>query len=77
MLDLFSPLSKESCIYFYIMGMISLIAMFISIILFVYNLFKGGKFKDLLSANFFIIITNSLLMYFVNRLFYSMCIKTL
>ena len=74
----FSPLNKDSCLYFYILsvffGFMFLITFFGTIIFTVFNYKKTDK-------NFFIhsimVLVNTIVGYFVNRLFYSMCIGSL
>ena len=72
--DLFSPLNQQYCDYFY----------FLSVIFFVFFLlaaanvimsFVGKKSMKLTDA--LIIVTQPLLLYFINRLYYSMCVGAL
>ena len=69
--NLFSPLGKEYCVYFYWLSVIA----FIFILLVLYNsliaLLKG-KFNVLY---FVISLFGPGLMYFNNRLLYSMCLN--
>jgi hypothetical protein len=75
MTTFFGPLSKQYCSYFY----------FLSIILFVFLVISGlsliGLFlkkfdKTVLLNNSFVLI-NLLVAYFINRLFYTMCINSI
>jgi hypothetical protein len=69
--NLFSPLGKEYCVYFYWLSVIA----FIFLLLVLYNslrLLLKGKFKVLY---FVISLFGPGLMYFNNRLLYSMCLN--
>jgi hypothetical protein len=69
--NLFSPLGKEYCVYFYWLSVIA----FIFLLLVLYNslrLLLKGKFKVLY---FVISLIGPGLMYFNNRLLYSMCLN--
>lgn len=69
--NLFSPLGKEYCVYFYWLSVIA----FIFLLLVLYNslrLLLKGKFNVLY---FVISLFGPGLMYFNNRLLYSMCLN--
>ena len=69
--NLFSPLGKEYCFYFYWLSVIA----FIFLLLVLYNslrLLLKGKFNVLY---FVISLFGPGLMYFNNRLLYSMCLN--
>lgn len=72
--DLFSPLSQQYCDYFY----------FLSIIFFVFFVLAAGQVvmnffdkKSMKLTDALIIVTQPLLLYFINRLYYSMCVGSL
>ena len=71
MLDtLFSPLSKEYCLYFYYLSVISFVFLFVALYNGIVLLIKG-------KTNFIQVILHLLapfLLYFNNRLLYSMCV---
>ena len=71
MLDtLFSPLSKEYCLYFYYLSVISFVFLFVALYHGIVLIVKG-------KANFIQTILSLLapfLLYFNNRLLYSMCV---
>jgi len=74
----FGPLDKNSCIYFLIMTIlffISLIILFLNEIRYLIMNLNKLDFKKLTSG--IIILFNIFLAYFVNRLLYTMCTKTL
>ncbi len=76
--NFFGPLDKSSCIYFLIISVIFFVALVIllgnEIIYIVQNI---GKLNFRLISNGLIIIFNVFVAYFVNRLLYSMCAKSL
>ena len=74
----FGPLDKGSCVYFLVISVIFFIALVIllgnEIIYIIQNI---GKLNMRLVTNGFIIIFNVFVAYFVNRLLYTMCNKSL
>jgi hypothetical protein len=71
--NLFSPLGREYCSYFYWLTVIA----FIFLLLALYNslmLLLKGKFKFM---SFIMSLMGPFLIYFVNRLLYSMCNSSL
>ena len=69
--NLFSPLGKEYCVYFYWLTVIA----FIFLLLALYNSLMAllkGKFKVF---NFVMSLIGPGLIYFNNRLLYSMCLN--
>ena len=74
----FGPLNKDSCIYFFILSFIFfvalIVALFMHILFFVKN-FKQVNFKFVTNA--ILIFFNIFIIYFVNRLLYTMCSKSL
>ncbi len=69
----FSPLSKESCVYFLIISIFFFILFIGSLIWLMIKIIKGKNLGLLFYLNAIVILLNSLLLYFVNRLFFSMC----
>ena len=69
--NLFSPLGKEYCVYFYWLSVIA----FIFLLLALYNSLMAllkGKFRVF---NFVMSLIGPGLIYFNNRLLYSMCLN--
>ena len=68
--QLFSPLSKEYCVYFYALTVISFALLALSIGSAIYYLVEGkvDVFSGLMS------LLGPALLYFNNRLLYSMCV---
>jgi hypothetical protein len=68
--DLFSPLGKEYCVYFYFLTVLSFISFFIVIIHGVHSIInRKGKVFDVLVR-----LIAPFLLYFNNRLLYGMCV---
>ena len=68
---IFSPLSKEYCVYFLWLTIIAFIFFVIAVIDVIVQLVKGkeGIWRGIISLIF------PFLIYFNNRLLYSMCVK--
>ena len=69
----FSPLGKEYCAYFYLMSVIILIMLFMAVITSMITIIKSKK-----KTNYTLLISNIFtlaLVYFQNRLLYSMCVN--
>jgi hypothetical protein len=74
----FGPLSVESCIYFKILTMFFFAVFVFAIIgeiVFIVKRFDSFNFK--MFTNGILLLFNAFLAYFVNRLLYSMCSKSL
>ena len=70
---LFGPVGKEYCMYFYFLSVFAFVLFVIST-LSVVMLSMKGKMKNMLHA--FLLVFQPFLLYFVNRLFYSMCVNS-
>jgi len=76
--DLFTPLDKKYCNYFYYLSVITYFISISIVLLLVYSLFFHSKKIDfIMCLNSISIIISSFLSYFVNRLLYSMCVGSL
>lgn len=78
LMSFFGPLDKSSCVYFLIISMlffVSLIIILITELFYLVKNFGNVKFKNI--TNGLLIIFNLFIAYFVNRLLYTMCNKTL
>lgn len=74
----FSPLSRDACLYFYLLTVFSFIVIVISVVSgLAYMVTKSSKITFNFITHFILIIINFFLVYFVNRLYYSMCINSL
>ena len=74
----FGPLTKDSCMYFLFLSMFffaALIFTLIGEIIFLIRNYKELNFRVFASG--IILLSHSLLAYFVNRLLYTMCSKSL
>ena len=76
--NLFGPLTKESCNYFYFFAVAGFIMMIVFILFMLISLVKYYKKLDArMMINIIAAIINSFLLYFSNRLLYTMCVKVL
>jgi len=78
MTKFFGPLDKSACVYFLIISVlffISLLIILASELFFIVNNFSKLTFRNITSG--FIILFNIFVAYFVNRLLYTMCNKSL
>lgn len=74
----FGPLDKQSCAYFLFLTMIFfaiLIFTIITEVTFVITKYKELNFKIFISG--LLLLFNSFIAYFINRLLYTMCTKSL
>ena len=74
----FGPLDKSSCVYFLIISIIFFIGLLVMLLneaIFLVTNFKRINFRMITSG--VIILFNIFLAYFVNRLLYTMCNKSL
>jgi len=78
MTNYFGPLDKSSCVYFLIISVIFFILLVIAIFANIFWLVKNYKqlnFRIITGA--LVMLFNIFLAYFVNRLLYTMCTKSL
>ena len=74
----FEPLNKNSCVYFLIITIIFFIMLLLSLLGEIYYLIKNYKSINFrLISNGILLIFNLFIAYFVNRLLYSMCSRSL
>jgi hypothetical protein len=74
----FGPLGKDNCRWFYLASIIAGFAFMITLtgaIIVIVTHFK--KMDYLLLSNMFFMLLNMFIIYFVNRLLHSMCIRSL
>lgn len=74
----FGPLSKNACVYFYALSVfffITLVAVFLFDIYFSLTNYKKLDFATVFRG--VLVLFNIFIAYFVNRLFYSMCTRSL
>ena len=74
----FGPLNKTWCNYFLFVSMLMFVALVIAIfseIVFVAKNYKMLSFR--MAMHGFLLLINAYLAYMVNRLLYTMCVKTL
>lgn len=73
-MDLFTPLPKDYCLYFYILSIIGFVLVVVYILRFAWNLYNKKKGSEYIIKSIVKILVVFIL-YFQNRLFYSMCVK--
>lgn len=73
-MDLFTPLSKNYCDYFYYLSLFGFILLILSIVSFSWIIIKKKKGYDY-SLKAVMITLGYFIFYFQNRLLYSMCVK--
>ena len=71
---LFGPIGKEYCMYFYFLSVFAYILFIMALVSGMMMAMKG-KVKNMLNA--FIVVFQPFLLYFVNRIFYSICVNSL
>ena len=78
MTNYFGPLGREYCVYFYFMSILFFILFVLSILgLLSTVIMKGTKLDYLFILNSSMIILNTLLAYFINRLLNTMCNRSI
>lgn len=73
--DLFAPLSAQYCDYFYYLSVIFFVITCMVVISILMPLIQGKnkmKFSKMVA-----VVSQPLLLYFINRLYYSMCVGSL
>lgn len=76
--DLFTPLDKKYCIYFYYISVISFCFFILILLTTLWCLaFETKKINLIFCMNSVSLIISTFLAYFVNRLMYSMCVKSM
>ena len=74
----FGPLNKKYCVYFYYLSIFFFVMYVISLVSFTVFIVKHyNKVNLAYIVNFVMILINTLLGYFVNRLLHSMCMNSL
>ena len=74
----FGPLDKQSCVYFLLLSMIFFAVLIFTILTEIVFIFKNFKKIDFTTVSTgILLIFNSFIAYFVNRLLYTMCSKSL
>ena len=70
----FGPLGAEDCNYFYFLSVISFVFFIVVLLTVIYHIFSTKKPVDYIQM---VLITfQPFLAYFVNRLFYTMCMNS-
>jgi len=72
--DLFSPLNHQYCDYFYFLSILFFVFFVLAAFQVVMSFFSKKQMK---LTDCLILVTQPLLLYFINRLYYSMCVGAL
>lgn len=76
--DLFTPLDKKYCNYFYYISILSYCFFIVILLTTLWCLaFETKKINFMFCMNSFSLMLSTFLAYFVNRLLYSICVKSL
>ena len=76
--NLFGPLTKDSCTYFYFFAVAGFIMMIVFLLFILVALIVNyKKLNTPTIINLIAAVINSFLLYFSNRLLYTMCVKIL
>lgn len=74
----FGPLSKDSCVYFLFIAMIFFALMVFALVANIFWIFKNYKYFNIrIFTESLLMFFNLFIAYFVNRLLYTMCTKSL
>ena len=73
--DLFEPLSVKYCDYFYYLSVIFFVFTCMGVLSMLMNLVQGKNKMKL--SEMVVVVSQPLLLYFINRLNYSMCVGAL
>ena len=73
--SLMSPLSKDHCMFFYYLGLLTLLLALFALGGFIMGLFK--KRSGYAMGAYFMSFLSNILMYYTLRIYYSICIVTL
>ncbi len=74
----FGPLSKDYCVYFYVLSIISGVTFALSAVSVVsYMVMHFSKINSMFIINSALILFNTFLAYIANRLLHTICVKAL
>lgn len=73
----FGPLPKEYCLYYYFLAVISAIIFVFTALSFTIVILKSKKMKTNMWLGMFNTLLSIFIGYFVSRLLYTMCVKSL
>jgi hypothetical protein len=73
--SLMSPLSRDHCLLFYIIGLVSLFFAILALVGFVVGLFR--KNSQYAMGAYFMSFLSNMVLYYVSRIHYSICVSAL
>ncbi len=76
-MDVFGPLSKDYCIYFYALSVAGFVLVCLVGLSLILNLISNKKFDMSDFGKYFIVALGYSVFYLQNRILYSMCSKSL
>ncbi len=75
--QVFGPLGKDSCVYFYLFSIFFYSTFVLGVVgVGLYIVTKYNRLSNMHLINLGFAIVNSFLAYFVNRLLYTMCVRS-
>jgi hypothetical protein len=78
MSNYFGPLGKEYCLYFYLMSIVFFVIMMLGLLGVIVTIVKNPKQVNMMFfVNAVMLLMNSVLAYFVNRLLHTMCANSI
>ena len=78
MSNYFGPLGKEYCLYFYLMSIVFFVIMMMGLFGVIVTVVKNPKQVNMMFfVNAAMLLMNSVLAYFVNRLLHTMCANSI
>ncbi len=75
--SMFGPLSRDYCVYFYALAVITALLFAVSIGSFMYAIASGHKLTTFKMVQYIGAFLQLFIAYFVNRLLYTMCMRSI
>ena len=73
----FGPLPREYCLYYYFLAVISALLFVITLLSFTFTIFKSKQIKSGMWLAMLNVLITIFMSYFISRLMYTICIKSL
>ena len=73
----FGPLPREYCLYYYFLAVISAVLFVITLLSFAFTIFKSKQIKTGMWLSMLNVLITIFMSYFISRLMYTICIKSL
>ena len=76
--EFFGPLPREYCAYFYVLAIVSAVMFVLCLVTILTVAIKNfKKVNSMFVANSTFLLLNTFISYIANRLFYTMCVKSI